>query len=141
MKRFELSIGVYIDAEHIDMMWEKFRESGVHDLLNELDAEDGYASEVVGEVKLNSDGDPVPPEEPELPQVAGCATIEVRDVQRISEKAWLVDVLMPNGKYEEHWLPKSQIKDTDCVAEGDSGYFVVKEWLAKANGFIESDDE
>lgn len=45
MKRFELEIGVYIDAEDIDAMWEKFRKSGLHDALNDLG--DGY-TEVVG---------------------------------------------------------------------------------------------
>ncbi len=55
MKRFELSISVHIDAEHIDEMWEKFRKSGVHGLLDELDAEDGYASSVISEVDLNSE--------------------------------------------------------------------------------------
>ena len=55
MKRFELSISVYIDAEHIDEMWEKLRKSGVHGLLDELDAEDGCASSVISEVDLNSE--------------------------------------------------------------------------------------
>ena len=139
MKRFELSIGVYIDAEHIDEMWEKVAKSGVHELLNELDAEDGYASEVVGEVELNSGGDPVEPEEPDLPQIEGCVTVE-GDTVRMSDKAFLVNVQMPNGKQEEHWLPKSQVKGTDCIAEGDEGYFIVTEWIAKQKGFIKDEN-
>lgn len=50
MKRFELQIGVYIDAKHIDEMWEKVRKSGLHEILNALDSEDGYESEVVSEI-------------------------------------------------------------------------------------------
>jgi len=49
MKRFELQIGVFIDAENLEDMWERFRSAGLHDLLNQIDAEDGYESEVVGE--------------------------------------------------------------------------------------------
>jgi hypothetical protein len=49
MKRFELEIGLYIDADNIDEMWNIVKSSGLHDLLNQLDAEDGYAAEVVGE--------------------------------------------------------------------------------------------
>ena len=52
MKRFELQIGVFIDAENIDAIWEKFRDAGLHESLNDLDAEDGYESEVVGETDL-----------------------------------------------------------------------------------------
>ena len=48
MKRFELQIGVFIDAENLEDMWERFRSAGLHDLLNQIDAEDGYESEVVG---------------------------------------------------------------------------------------------
>ena len=138
MKRFELSIGVYIDAEHIDEMWEKFRKAGLHEILNQLDAEDGYASEVVGEFNLDGSNDE--PDEGSLPQVAGCVTVEVTNVARVTDKAWLVNVKMPNGGLEEHWLPKSQVQATDCLAEGDEGYFVVKEWIAKQKGFIEDDE-
>jgi hypothetical protein len=52
MQRFELQIGVFIDAEHIDEMWEIFRKAGLHEVLNTLDAEDGYASEVVGQTPV-----------------------------------------------------------------------------------------
>lgn len=55
MKRFELQLGVFIDAEHIDEMWEIFRKSGLHDILDQLDAEDGYESEVVGETLINEE--------------------------------------------------------------------------------------
>jgi hypothetical protein len=54
MKRFELQIGVYIDAEHIDQMWEIFRDAGLHEILNNLDAEDGYEAEVVGETEIKT---------------------------------------------------------------------------------------
>ena len=49
--------GIFIDAETISEMWNKVRESGLHELLNELDAEDGYESEVVGETEVNSAAD------------------------------------------------------------------------------------
>ena len=47
MKRFELQIGVFIDAKDIDEMWEKFREAGLHDILNQIDSTDCYDAEVV----------------------------------------------------------------------------------------------
>lgn len=47
MKRFELEIGVYIDAENETEMWEIFRNAGLHEILYNLDAEDGYEAEVV----------------------------------------------------------------------------------------------
>jgi len=52
LKRYELQIGVFIDAKHIDQMWEIFRRAGLHDTLNQLDAEDGYNAEVVGETEV-----------------------------------------------------------------------------------------
>lgn len=52
MKRFELQLGVYIDAENAEEMWSKFRDSGAHDILNQLDVEDGYASEIVSETEV-----------------------------------------------------------------------------------------
>lgn len=55
MKQFEISIGLFIRAEDVDEMWNRFHDSGLHDLLNHLDAEDGYESEVVGEVDVIDD--------------------------------------------------------------------------------------
>ena len=46
-KRFELQIGVFIDAKDIDEMWEKFREADLHDILNQIDATDCYYAEVI----------------------------------------------------------------------------------------------
>jgi len=51
LKRYELQIGVFIDAKHIDQMWEIFRRAGLHDILNQLDADGGYNAEVVGETE------------------------------------------------------------------------------------------
>tara|TARA_R110000751_G_scaffold200002_1_gene304797 strand:+ start:157 stop:336 length:180 start_codon:yes stop_codon:yes gene_type:complete len=47
MTQFELQIGIFIEAENVDNMWEIFRKSGLHDILNDLDAEDGYEAEIV----------------------------------------------------------------------------------------------
>lgn len=55
MKRYEFSIGVYIDATSWESAWDRFRASGLHDLLNELDAEDGYEAELVREFEIAKD--------------------------------------------------------------------------------------
>lgn len=60
-------------------------------------------------------------------------------VKRATHKAWLVAITSP--KVSEFWLPLSQLKDTDCLAEGDEGYFVIPEWLADKNGLLAEDDE
>lgn len=47
MKRFELKIDVFIDAENESEMWEIFRNAGLHDILYNLDAKDGYKAKIV----------------------------------------------------------------------------------------------
>lgn len=65
-------------------------------------------------------------------------TVEVR---QITEKAYLVVVTRPNAKPLQTWLPKSQVKETDCFAEGDEGTMTVTYWIAKQKGLIEEEDE
>lgn len=38
---------------------------------------------------------------------------------------------------EEHWLPLSQIEETDCEARGDSGFVLIPRWLADEKGLQE----
>jgi hypothetical protein len=65
-------------------------------------------------------------------------TIEV-EVKRISEKAWLIKATDVNNKPTETWIPKSQIIETDCLAEGDKGYMVISDWIAKQKKFVKED--
>lgn len=63
-------------------------------------------------------------------------------VNRITEKAYLVEVKTVIGndtKVIEEWMPKSQVKETDCLAEGDSGTMQITKWIAKEKGFIDED--
>tara|TARA_R110002096_G_scaffold66682_2_gene162223 strand:- start:35682 stop:35846 length:165 start_codon:yes stop_codon:yes gene_type:complete len=46
MKRFSLEVTVYIDAEDADEAWDKFRESGLHEDLNNFDASGCYYAEM-----------------------------------------------------------------------------------------------
>jgi hypothetical protein len=46
-KRFHVKIDLFIDCAHIDEMWEIFRASGLHDILNQTDATDCYDAEVI----------------------------------------------------------------------------------------------
>jgi len=63
------------------------------------------------------------------------------EVRRITEKAYLVVIARPNAKPIETWLPKSQVKETDCLAEGDEGTMTITYWIAKEKGLIEEEDE
>ena len=47
MKRFELQIGLYIDAEDEASMWAQFDHSGLHQTLNQIDGDGHYNAEVV----------------------------------------------------------------------------------------------
>jgi len=75
------------------------------------------------------------------------ATIEVQvKVIRITPKAYLVETEVESTesavpKTVEEWLPKSQVKGTDCLAEGDEGVMEITEWIAKQKGWLEDDDE
>lgn len=63
-------------------------------------------------------------------------------VKRITEKAYLVELENPanNNKTEEMWIPKSQVKDTDCLAEGDEGTMELTMWIAKQKGLVDDDE-
>lgn len=61
-------------------------------------------------------------------------------IKRSTEKAVLIVTETPDGKPVEIWLPKSQIKETDCLADNDTGYVVVTEWIAKQKGLLSEDD-
>jgi len=75
------------------------------------------------------------------------ATIEIEvKVIRITPKAYLVETEVESSesavpKTVEEWLPKSQVKETDCLAEGDSGTMEITEWIAKQKGWLGDDDE
>ena len=47
MKRFELQISVFIDAEDEASMGVKFDHSGLHNTLNQIDGDGHYNAEVV----------------------------------------------------------------------------------------------
>lgn len=68
-------------------------------------------------------------------------TLEDVTVKKITERAMLVVVPRENGKPEEMWLPKSQIDETDCLADGDEGYIVITEWIAKQKGLLDEEDD
>tara|TARA_R110000824_G_scaffold8817_2_gene40073 strand:- start:1029 stop:1283 length:255 start_codon:yes stop_codon:yes gene_type:complete len=62
-------------------------------------------------------------------------------VKRITDKAYLiwyeggVQLCDPNApheeKWQEHWVPKSAVIATDCLAEGDKGFMEMKSWILK----------
>jgi hypothetical protein len=60
-------------------------------------------------------------------------------VKHLTPKAMLVTLTAP--KVSEIWIPLSQLKDTDCLAKGDEGYFVVPHWLAEKNELIDDEDD
>jgi hypothetical protein len=53
-------------------------------------------------------------------------------VNRKTEKAWLIwieggaSLKNPGATWQTYWLPDSAVVETDCLAEGDKGYMVVK---------------
>ncbi len=55
-------------------------------------------------------------------------------VKRITEKAYLVTVSNEEGKKIEEWIPKSQVTETDCLAEGDEGFMTIADWIVKKKG-------
>jgi hypothetical protein len=72
------------------------------------------------------------------------ANIEIEvTLEKITLKAYLVQTLNPKtAKLEKMWLPKSQVKNTDCYAEGDKGTMEITEWIAEQKGLlVEKDDE
>jgi len=74
-------------------------------------------------------------------------TIEVEvKVIRITEKAYLVKADIESSESAmprtvEEWIPKSQVVETDCLAEGDYGTMEITAWIAKQKGWVEDDDE
>jgi len=51
------------------------------------------------------------------------------------------DAILVSDGYVEKWLPKSQCRDEDGqpldqLIRGQSGTFLVEDWLAKDNGLI-----
>ena len=36
-------------------------------------------------------------------------------------------------------IPKSQVKETDCLAEGDEGTMTITPWIAKEKGLLDED--
>ena len=71
--------------------------------------------------------------------------IEVKII-RITLKAYLVEMDVEDSesalpKKTEEWIPKSQVTETDCLAEGDEGTMEITEWVAKQKGLMGDDDE
>jgi hypothetical protein len=66
--------------------------------------------------------------------------LEDMKVKRMTEKALLVEVRNEAGKPVEHWLPRSQVKETDCLGVNDEGYAILTEWIAKEKGFLKDED-
>ncbi len=63
-------------------------------------------------------------------------------LERITFKAYYVTTKNNKNKLVSIWLPKSQVKATDCLAAGDKGYMDIPEWLAKKNDLeVKSDDD
>lgn len=60
-------------------------------------------------------------------------------VKHMTSKAMLVTLTSP--KVSEIWIPLSQLRDTDCLAKGDEGYFVIPHWLAEKNELIDDEDD
>jgi len=68
-------------------------------------------------------------------------TIDIEvTILRITEKAYLVEMEDLDNKTIEEWIPKSQVKSTDCLAEGDQGSMESTEWNAKLQELIEEED-
>lgn len=59
-------------------------------------------------------------------------------LERETRKAWLIKITKP--KRASFWVPKTQIKDSDCFAEGDTGTFTVTRWIAEKNDLVEDDE-
>lgn len=69
-------------------------------------------------------------------------TIEIQVVvKRITAKAFLVEILREEGKPLETWMPRSQVKETDCLADGDEGTMTITNWIAKEKGLLDDEDD
>ena len=56
MKRYELKIDLFVDADNEQAMWDKFNSAGQHDILNQLDGEGCYNAEVIASYELRHEG-------------------------------------------------------------------------------------
>ena len=62
-------------------------------------------------------------------------TIEIEvTVLQITDEAFLVELENLENKTEEMWIPKRQVKYTDCLAKGDEGTMEITQWIAKHKG-------
>lgn len=85
-----------------------------------------------------------PPTEPD-----GCWGAQTMDdtvdidvtLKKMTDKAYLVELKNLDNKTEQMWIPKSQVKSTDCLAEGDEGTMEITEWIAKQKGLVENKDD
>lgn len=63
-------------------------------------------------------------------------------VNRKTEKAWLVwieggaSLKNPGATWQTYWLPDSAVVETDCLAEGDKGYMVVKRRIVDKHDLV-----
>jgi hypothetical protein len=67
--------------------------------------------------------------------------IENVSIKRETQKAFLIICEDYEGDPQEIWCPKSQIKDTDTIAVGDTGYIVIPRWLAVEKKLIEDEED
>jgi hypothetical protein len=70
--------------------------------------------------------------------------LEVK-VLRITPKAYLIETYVDaeesaEPQTVEEWVPKSQVVETDCLAEGDEGTMEITAWIAKQKGWLEDDE-
>lgn len=62
-------------------------------------------------------------------------------IKRLTDKAYFVATKDKKGKAVEIWVPKSQVVETDCLAENDEGYMLVKPWFAEQANLIEKKED
>jgi hypothetical protein len=67
------------------------------------------------------------------------ATIEIV-LKHLGTKAYLVLTKEKQGKLVDLWIPKSQIMETDCLAENDQGYMIVSKWFAEKANLVEKEE-
>ena len=70
----------------------------------------------------------------------GDVEIEV-EILRMSPKAMFVATKDHKRRPIEAWIPLSQIRETDCLAEGDQGTMTISKWIAAEKEIIEKKDE
>jgi|LakMenEpi03Aug12_release.lakeMendotaPanAssembly.Ray.scaffolds.fasta_scaffold234088_3 hypothetical protein len=62
-------------------------------------------------------------------------------IKRMTEKAMLVETFDYKKRPLECWIPRSQIRETDCLAEGDEGTMTVSAWIAGEKGMVEKEED